>query len=36
MATHNVDIVRTLPHRTITIEDGRLVSDQPAKKGKGK
>lgn len=36
MATHNIDIVRTLPHRTITIEDGRLVSDQPAKKGSKK
>jgi cell division transport system ATP-binding protein len=34
MATHNIDIVRTLPHRAVTIEDGRLVSDQPAKRRK--
>jgi cell division transport system ATP-binding protein len=36
MATHNIDIVRTLPHRIVTIEGGRLVSDQPAKKGNKK
>lgn len=32
MATHNSDIVRTLPHRVITIEHGKLQSDHPSRK----
>ncbi len=34
MATHNADIVRTLPHRVITIEHGKLVADHPTRKVK--
>jgi cell division transport system ATP-binding protein len=34
MATHNADIVRTLPHRVVTIERGKVVSDHPTRKEK--
>lgn len=34
MATHNADIVRTLPHRVITIENGKVTSDHPTRKTK--
>lgn len=34
MATHNADIVRTLPHRVVTIERGKLVADHPTRKDK--
>lgn len=27
MATHNVDIVSTLPHRMVTIEEGKIIKD---------
>lgn len=29
MATHNADIVSTLPHRVITIDRGKVTSDHP-------
>ena len=32
MATHNTDIVRTLPHRVVTIDRGKLISDTPMRK----
>ncbi|OGY24603.1 MAG: cell division ATP-binding protein FtsE [Candidatus Woykebacteria bacterium RBG_13_40_7b] len=31
MATHNVDIVSTLPHRMVTIEEGKIIKDQRPK-----
>lgn len=34
MATHNADIVRTLPHRVVTIERGKLTADHPTRKVK--
>ncbi|HET7713316.1 MAG TPA: cell division ATP-binding protein FtsE [Patescibacteria group bacterium] len=34
MATHNADIVRTLPHRVVTIERGKLTADHPTRKPK--
>jgi cell division transport system ATP-binding protein len=34
MATHNADIVRTLPHRVVTIERGKVVADHPTRKDK--
>jgi cell division transport system ATP-binding protein len=30
IATHNVDIVRRLQRRVLTLVEGRLVRDQPA------
>lgn len=32
MATHNADIVQTLPHRVITIDRGKMVADRPNRK----
>lgn len=34
MATHNADIVRTLPHRVVTIERGKVTSDHPQRRGR--
>ncbi len=34
MATHNADIVRTLPHRVVTIDRGKVTSDKPKRSKK--
>ena len=35
MATHNIDISTSLPHRMLEIRDGRIVKDTKEKKAKG-